>query len=91
MLIQKEAAISLSSGTQAVAFGEAQKVISAVVFFDDPEVSSYAYAASTSITGSTVTVTIKKQNLGSPGSWGNAASSDWASNPNKLTVIAECE
>ena len=86
--IKTKASPTLSSGTIAFNVGEVEKVNSVEVYFDDPFVSSYAYAASATISGNVVTVTIKKQNLGSPGGWSNAGNSDITGS---ITIVADCE
>lgn len=80
---------TLSSGAFTVTFGQFEKINSASVSFDDPFTASYAFAASRSISGNVVTVTVKKQNLGSPGAWANAVTSDL--NGKTVTIVAEGE
>ena len=86
--IQSVSGPTLSSGNYTFTFGNYEQVNNALVTFDDPAVSSYAYAASTTISGDTVVVNIKKQNLGSPGGWSNAGNSDITG---KITCIADCD
>lgn len=59
------------------------------VTFTDPFTSATAFAASWTVSGNEVTVTIDKQDLSSPGAWANAVTSDVAGVA--VTIIADGE
>lgn len=88
LAIKTVSAPVLSSGAYALTFGQYEKVLQAHVSFDDPFTASYLYASSRTLATNVVTITIKKQNLGVPGAWGNAGDSDITGT---LTVVAEGE
>ncbi len=58
-----------AGGDFAITFGEFEKVTNAVLSFDNPFINSYLVAASTSISGNVVTITVMKQNMGGVGAW----------------------
>jgi hypothetical protein len=77
MLIQQTTSDpTLVAGAFTMSFGQVQKVNSAIVSFDNPFTSSYLFAASTSISGNIVTITVMKQNLGGVGPWVVAVTHD---------------
>lgn len=80
-----------STGTITVTFGQFEVISSASVSFDDPFKNGWAFAASRVITADTnkVIVTIKKQNLETPGAWAAAVAGDLTGVV--LTIIAEGE
>ncbi len=91
MALQMKATTSptLTSGAFTMQFGQFAKVKNAEVMFDDPLAASTAFAATVALSGNTATITIKKQNLGSPGGWANAVTSDLSGKV--VRVIADGE
>jgi len=71
---------TLAAGAVDFTFGEMEKVIDAVVFFESPDISDYAFGTSTVKSGNTVTVTVKKIDVtqASVVAWANAVTTDLA-------------
>lgn len=79
----------LAAGAIDVQFGQYDKVLKAVIGFDDPFDAGTIYGHERSISGNTVTVTIKKavNTIGPFGNWELAEDSDIAGGT--LTIVAE--
>jgi hypothetical protein len=84
MLLQKTVTLGSSSGQTGLGsgaftqeFGEFVNIVSALVTIANPFKSSYEVACSWAITNNnTLVVTVDKENIGSPGAWVNATTSD---------------
>jgi hypothetical protein len=77
MLLQKTVTgPTLASGAFTQGFGEFANIVSALVRVTNPFTSSYELGVTWAISGNTLVVTSKLQNLGSPGGWTNAVTSD---------------
>lgn len=75
------------SGQFTVTFGQYEEVADASVVFDEKFQNDYVFAASRTISGNVVTVTIKKNHL-TDNTWGVAVSADFTGRT--VTVVAQC-
>lgn len=79
---------TLSTGAFDTVFGEYEKVVYAQVMFDNPEISDYVLGTTVSISGVTVTVTVKKVQLSAANTWGAADTADVSGET--FVVVADC-
>lgn len=79
---------TLVSGAFDTVFGEYEKVSYAQVMFDNPETSDYVFKAVVTISGHTVTTTVKKVRLSATNTWGVAVTGDFTAKT--FVVLADC-
>lgn len=77
------------SGQFTVTFGDFEKVVSAHVTFDDPQIGDYIFATTTTYATNVVTVTVKKTQASSATpTWAVAITANVASKVFRIT--ADC-
>jgi len=89
--IKTETGPKLTAGAFDVAFDEFETVKEAVASFDNPAADGKIFGTDVAISGTLVTVTVKKLDVTGipPVPWANAKTTDVADM--KFTVIADCE
>lgn len=87
LAIKTETGPTLVSGAFAVTFGQFEKVAEAAVIFDGPNDDDYVYEATRAIATNVVTITVKKMQLSTTNTWGDALTADVALKT--FTVIAD--
>lgn len=84
----KTATSPAASAAFTVTFGNFEKVVSASVTFDDPQVADRVFAAVVTYATNVVTITITKMTISATNTWGAAADSDFTGKV--VRVVADC-
>jgi len=79
---------TLATGAFDTVFGDYEKVMYAHVMFDNPGISDYVFGAVVTISGVTVTVTVKKAQISATNTWGAADTADVSGET--FVVVADC-
>ena len=91
LAIKTETAPTLVAGAFDIVFGQFEKVLAATVSFDNPAANDTVFATDISLSGNTVTVTVKKIDVAgtTPVAWAAAVTTDVADKA--FTIVAEGE